>query len=162
MPVEGKYKDIVSEAMLSAAALGLPGVFFPALDMGGMVLIWTTMIGSIASKSGHDVSTNMIAKLVAAAVAGVSAYLLGSKILTWVAVPLILTFPTVGIPAVVGINGFLNGLFTYRLGLTVSQQMSKPGFTKDDFLALTIAVVPGLIHTPSVSEIEEVRSMLMS
>lgn len=162
MPVKVKYKDTVSTAMLSAAALGLPGVFVPALDLGGMAAIWTAMIGSIASKSGHEVSANMIAKLVAAAGAGVSAYLVGSRILTWVAIPLILTFPIAGIPAVAGINGFLNGLFTYRLGLTVSQQMSKPGFTKDDFLALTVAVVPSLIHMPSVSEIEEVRSMLMS
>jgi hypothetical protein len=162
MPVKPKYKDTVSTAMMSAAALGLPGVFVPALDMGGMATIWTAMITSIANKSGHEVSANMVAKLVAAAGAGVSAYLVGSKILTWLAIPLILTFPIAGIPAVAGINGFLNGLFTYRLGLTVSEQMSRPGFTKDDFLALTIAVVPSLIHMPSIGEIEEVRSMLMS
>jgi hypothetical protein len=79
MPVKPKYKDTVSTAMMSAAALGLPGVFVPALDMGGMATIWTAMITSIANKSGHEVSANMVAKLVAAAGAGVSAYLVGSK-----------------------------------------------------------------------------------
>ncbi len=162
MPVHQRDKNIVKTAMVAATGLGIPGIFNPGLDTVGMAGIWTTMVGAIAAKSGHSVSPNMIAKLVGASVAAVSSYLLGSKILTWVATPLILACPIAGVPAAASVNGFLNGLFTYRLGLTVSNQMAKPNLSQDDLLNLCMAIVPHLIYLPNIDEIREVQNLLTS
>ena len=42
------------------------------------------------------------------ALSSVAAYTLGSKILTWAALPLLAAFPLAGIPAVVALNSALN------------------------------------------------------
>lgn len=162
MPVSAEYQGIVKTGVVAAAALGVPGLLNPLLDSGGMTAIWTTMVGAIAVKSGHSIDPALVAKLVGGAFTAVAGYALGSKILTWVATPLILAFPLAGVPAAAGVNSMLNGLFTYRLGLAVSSQMSKPDFTSEDFVDLGLKMSSYLIFLPNADEINEVRQLLYS
>lgn len=160
MALQQRYQGSVKTAVVAAAGLGIPGIFNPALDVAGTAGIWTTMVGALAAQSGHTISPHLIGKLVSAAVSGVSAYMLGSKILTWVATPLILAFPVAGIPAAALVNSLLNGLFTYRLGLGVASEMSRATFTDDDFIQLSYRVARKLTHLPSWEEIEAVRELI--
>lgn len=162
MPIEEKYKDSVKKAMKITGAVGLPGIFIPGLDSTTVGVAWANMIRELAKESGHEIDKGVIAKLVGAALAAVAAYQTGSKILTWIASPLLLAFPVAGIPIAAGVNGALNALFTYRLGLSVSKQLSRTDFTAKDFAGLTFSVGRQLVHLPSHSEIAEVRYVLTS
>jgi hypothetical protein len=119
------------------------------------------MVGALAKKSEHDVDAKLIAKLVAAAAASVAGYQLGSKILTVLAVPLILALPVAGIPAVAGLNSALNALFTYRLGVFASERLSRPNFTGHDFVGLSRDVGVMLIGVPTPSEIAAVKALVL-
>ena len=160
MVLEQKYKNIVKTAMISAGGVGIPGIFNPVVDVAGVTAIWVTMIGAIAMQAGHPMSGHTIAKLASAAASGVSGYLFGSKVLGWLALPLILAFPVAGVPSVIISNVLLNGIFTYRLGLAVSKTFSRPSFTADDFLELAMTIGQVLLSVPSLEEINEVKSLL--
>lgn len=62
-----------------AAWVGIPGIFVPVLDMGGVGVTWTVMTGRIAAKSCKELSPELIARFAAAAVSAVSAYMISSK-----------------------------------------------------------------------------------
>jgi hypothetical protein len=72
------------------------------------------MIGAMAKKSGRDIDFDLISKVTGSAVSGVAGYYFASKLLTVAALPLLAAFPLAGIPAVVGMNGALNAIFTHR------------------------------------------------
>lgn len=161
MPVTEEHKGIVKKAVVSSASLGVPGLLVPAVDTVGVAGVWTTMVGTLAKKSGHKVDAKLIAKLVAAGLASVGGYQLGSKILTWLAVPLILAFPVAGIPAAAGLNGALNALFTYRLGAFVSGQLTRSNFTSQDFVGLSTSMGAFLLGVPTPREIADVKELLL-
>ena len=119
----------VRSATLAAAGLGLPGLFYPGIDEAGMATIWVTMVTAIAKHCDARVSPATVGKMVTAAVSSVAAYTLGSKILTWAAMPILIAFPVAGIPAAAGVNSALNALFTYRLGKECIIRFSEPAFT---------------------------------
>ncbi|MFC7531524.1 hypothetical protein [Actinoplanes sp. GCM10030250] len=146
----------IRKATLAAAGLGVPGLFHPGIDETGMAAIWTSMVTVVARRSGATVSPATITKLVTSALASVAAYTLGSKILTWLALPLIAAFPVAGVPAVVALNSTLNALFTYRLGRDCAQRFSRPGFTARDALD----VGRHLVGLPTVTELADLRDVL--
>jgi hypothetical protein len=146
----------IRKATIAAAGLGVPGLFHPGIDEAGMAAIWTGMVTAIARRSGATVSSAVVAKLVTSALSGVAAYTLGSKVLTWAALPLIAVFPVAGIPAVVALNSTLNALFTYRLGRECARRFSKPGFTARD----AVDVARHLLGLPTIAELGELRRML--
>lgn len=159
--LEEKYYGTVGTAVAAAAGIAVPGLFVPALDMAGVGATWTVMIGSIADKSGQHVSPTSVAKVAAASVSAVSAYMLGSKILTWAATPLILAFPVAGVPAAVAVNAMLNGLFTLRLGIAAASKFSRPDFNALDILEVAASIASVLVKLlPSTKEIQLVKEML--
>ncbi|MFE3696138.1 hypothetical protein ACFXPB_36775 [Streptomyces sp. NPDC059129] len=128
--------------------------------MAGVGATWTVMVGAIADKAGLDLTPAAIAKLVAAGVTAVSGYVLGSKILTWAATPLILAFPVAGVPAAIAVNATLNGLFTLRLGLACASKFSRPDFDTSDVLDLALGIGGFLIKMPTSAELSLVRELL--
>jgi hypothetical protein len=158
--IDKKYHDPIRIAVIAAAGIGVPGIFVPALDMGGIGVIWTTMVGAILAKAGRQVSSATVAKIVAAAVSAVSGYVLGSKILTWLAAPLIVAFPVAGVPAVVALNSMLNGIFTLRLGLACARRFDDPSFTAADVLDLAADISSQLVGLPNGDEIQTIKDIL--
>jgi hypothetical protein len=160
--IDEKYYGTVATAVASAAGVGVVGLFMPALDMAGVGATWTGMVIAIAAKSGHDLNAAAAAKVVAATLSAVSGYALGSKILTWAATPLVLTFPVAGIPSVVAVNAALNGLFTLKLGVATINQFSRPNFNVMDGAQLAVAIVGQLHPIPSMDEVRLVKKMIAS
>lgn len=158
--IDSRYREIVSRGVVAAAGIAIPGIFVPTLDLAGVGTIWTTMIVAIANKSGHEFNGTTVAKLVTSAVSAVSAYVIGSKILTWAATPLILAFPIAGVPAVTALNAALNGLFTLRLGMVCSRHFSRSEFTDQDALLLAAKIGTHLLGWPTHEEIQTVKEFL--
>jgi hypothetical protein len=121
-----------------------------------MGAIWLAMVTAIARKKGAELSAATATKLVAAAVAGVSAYSLGSKILTWSLVLIIHALPFAVIPAALAMNVALNALFTYKLGKTCIERFSNPNLTSREVIAIGARIV----MVPTFSEIGEIKRML--
>ena len=147
--------DAVRVAVRSAAALGLPGIFQPGLDEAGMSAIWLAMVTTIARRQGVEVSATTATKLVAAAVAGVSAYSMGSKVLTWSLILIMHALPFAVIPGAVAMNVALNALFTYKLGTTCIKRFSTPNLTVSE----VIAIGRQIVMLPSLGEIREIKQM---
>jgi hypothetical protein len=158
--IEEKYYDTVSVAVAAAAGIGAPGLLIPGLDMAGVGTTWTVMILGIAKISGHELNAASAAKIATAAIGAVSGYMLGSKILTWAAAPLILTFPVAGVPAAILVNATLNGLFTLKLGCAAAKQLSRPEFNALDIMDLATSIASLLTPVPSSRELQLVREML--
>jgi hypothetical protein len=158
--VDEKYEGIIGGSVVTTAGIAVPGLFVPALDMAGVGATWTVMIGAIAEKSDREISPETVAKLVAAAVSAVSGYVLGSKILTWLAAPLIMAFPVAGVPAAVAVNAALNGLFTLRLGLACVSNFSRPDFNALDLANFIVSLAGLMAKWPSSEEIAFVQKML--
>ncbi|SDH01787.1 protein of unknown function [Sinosporangium album] len=162
MSLDPRYHDIVKRCMITAAGIGGAGVFLPVLDMAGIAAIWTGMVVSIANASGNPMSKATVGKVVSAAVSAVSGYYVGSKILTFLAAPLLIAFPVAGVPAVLAVNVMLNGLFTYRLGKTCAADFSRPDFTAEDLGRLVGRIARLLVKVPLPSEVAEVRRLLFN
>lgn len=160
MPPDPRYREIIKSSMVTAAGIGGAGTFFPVLDMAGIAAIWTGMVVAIAEASGHPTSKATVGKVVAAAVSGVSGYYVGSKILTFLAAPLIVAFPVAGVPAVMATNVMLNGLFTYRLGMACTAHFSRPDFTIEDLGDIALRIAKLLVKFPLPSEVAEIRHLL--
>jgi uncharacterized protein (DUF697 family) len=149
-------EDAIRTAVRAAAGLGVPGLFQPGLDEAGMMTIWTAMVITIAKRQGAELSPATATKLVASAVAGISAYKLGSKILTWTIMLIGSAVPFVTVPAGMAFNVALNALFTYKLGRECTQRFADPTFTKADVLSIGRQ----LVLMPTLSEIGEIRRLL--
>lgn len=157
MPMTVPAPDkMIKTAVVAAAGLGVPGLFLPGLDEGGMTLIWGTMVTTLAHSFGAELSPVIVAKYVAAGLSGVAAYTLGSKVLTWAAAPLLVAVPFAGVPAAVALNSGLNGLFTLRLGRRTHQSFQSPQFTSADLMG----IARHLIGIPLPSEISDLYRML--
>lgn len=148
--------DAIRTATLAAAGLGVPGLFHPGLDEAGMTAIWLTMVTTVAKRCGANLSSATAGKFVTSALSSVAAYSLGSKILTWAAMPVLLSFPVAGIPAAVAMNSVLNGLFTYRLGRECVTRFSDPRFTARD----VVDFGRHLIAFPTFAEVAEIKRVL--
>jgi hypothetical protein len=81
---------------------------------------------------------------------------MGSKILTWVAMPILIAFPVAGIPAAVALNSVLNAFFTYRLGKQCIVRFSDPAFTSRDL----IEIGRHLAALPDFAEITDIKRIL--
>lgn len=71
--VAATSEDAIRTAVRAAAGMGVPGIFSPGLDEAGMTAIWGAMVTTIAKRQGAELSPATAAKLVASALAGVSA-----------------------------------------------------------------------------------------
>jgi hypothetical protein len=158
--IETKYRGIIKTAALAAAGVGGPGVFFPVLDTTAVAGIWTTMVLQIGEASGRGVTAATAAKVAGAAVAACSAYMLGTKVLTFAAMPLVAAFPLAGVPMVTGLNVILNGLFTFRLGRACAHNFERPDFSLDELLETSVNITAMMISVPSGGELRAVKELL--
>jgi hypothetical protein len=157
---DDRYLEPIRAAVIAAAGTGVPVIFVPALDMGGIGVIWTAMIGGIASGAGQQVARPAIARLAAAAVGAASGYVLDSKILTWLAAPLMIAFPVAGVPQAVAVSSMLNGIFTLRLGAACAHRFADPAFTAAGMPGLTAGIGNRLARLPSGDEIKMIKDIL--
>lgn len=158
--VDKRYEDIIFGSVAVAAGVGVGGIFVPTLDMAGIGVTWTAMVLAIADESDLELDGVAVAKLVTSAVGGVSAYVFGSKVLTWLATPLILAYPIAGIPAAIAVNATLNALFTLRLGAACASKFSRPDFKATDLLDVVADIVGLLLKMPKREEIKYVKAIL--
>jgi hypothetical protein len=114
---------------------------------------WTRPVWA---RSGAEISPATAGKFVTSALSSVAAYSLGSKILTWAALPVLAAFPVAGIPAAIGMNAALNALFTYRLGKECVRRFSDPRFTSSDVITLGRL----LVSIPNTSEIRDLKRLI--
>lgn len=155
--IPSKYHDIMKGSVVAAAAVGVPGVFVPGIDVAAMSGIWINMIIQVSEKAGKPLNGDKAAKFVAAIGAGVAGYYAGSKLFTM----LLHAIPGVGTGAAIGINALLNGVYTYRLCNTLVGQFERSTFNGDDLLDLTITIAPMLLPLPSPSEAGEVIVLII-
>jgi len=158
--VEDSYLGPIKTAVVAATGTGIPAVLVPALDAGGIGPIWATMISGIAARAGREICAPDIAGLVTTAVGAVSGYVRGSKILSWLAAPLVIAFPVAGVPPTVAVGAMLNGIFTLRLGRACARRFTDPGFTGLDMADLTAGIGGRLARLPSGEEIKTIKDML--
>jgi uncharacterized protein (DUF697 family) len=151
MALPNSHRDIIIGSSKAAAALGLPSTFAPGLDIVGITGIWSNMVIKIAYKSGHQVDSNFTMKFVQAVAGGLSGYVVGCKVFT----TLLHFIPGVGTLGAMGINGFLNYIFTYRLGKLTAEMFDRPNFNFSDYTSLATKVIMPLIAVPSLHEIRE-------
>lgn len=156
-PPEDAARTAIRTAVRAAAGMGVPGIFSPGLDEAGMTAIWSAMVVTIAKRQGAELSPPTAAKLVASALASVSAYTIGSKILTWAVLLVGSAAPFATWPAAMAFNAALNAVFTYKLGRKCAQRFADPTFSRADVLSIGASLVPVL----SWSEISDIKSMIV-
>jgi hypothetical protein len=158
MAVKAQYREIVRNGTLTAGAAGLPGAFSFGLDVSVMSGIWIAMMIAISSESAHRTDKIFATKLVSGVLAGVAAYVGGSKI----AVGLLHLIPGAGSLAAMGVNSGMNALYTYKFGHAMSNLFDKGNFDEGDVTAAIAAVLTLVACIPSFDEISDFVSMVKS
>ena len=154
--ITGDPEDAIRVAVYAAAGLGVPGLFHPGLDEAGMSAIWITMVTTVAKRCEARLTPATAAKFVTAALSSVAAYSVGSKLLGWAVMGILITVPGIAVPAAMTMNSALNALFTYRLGKECVQRFSRPDFNAAD----AIEFGRRLVMIPGATEIGEIKRLL--
>jgi uncharacterized protein (DUF697 family) len=155
MSLPNSHRNIIIGSAQAAAALGVPSTFAPGLDIVGITGIWSNMLIKIAFKSGHELDSKFTMKFVTSVATGLSGYVVGCKVFT----TLLHFIPGIGTLGAMGINGFLNYIFTYRLGKLIAEMFERSNFSLSDFQSMATKVIMPLIAVPSISELRELADM---
>lgn len=146
-----KFQEIVNRAALKAAGLGIPGSFFPPLDMAGMSYIWIKLIRNLAKASGHKINMIMATKFILSITSGTALYLGGSRLLNM----MLHLIPGAGSITAATTNAAFNWIYTLRLGKLLANQFSQPGFNSS-MLIISASGIAGLIFAlPTSDEISD-------
>jgi uncharacterized protein (DUF697 family) len=156
MAVKKQYRDIVRRATVASGAIGVPGALSFGLDVTAMSGVWVTMILAISDKSKHRVDKVFATKLAAGVLAGVAAYVGGSKI----AMGLLHLIPGAGTLAAMGVNSSLNALFTYKLGHALSNLFDKGEFDDSDVTNAIHALLTLIVGLPTWSEMSDLVALI--
>jgi len=156
MSVKAQYREIVRNGTVSAGAVGVPGAFSFGLDVTAMTTIWGAMMIAIADRSAHRTDKVFVTKVVAGVLAGVGAYVGGTKIATM----LLHLIPGAGTLAAMGVNSGLNALFTYRFGHAISDLFDKGSFSPSDVATAVTTVLTMVACLPHPNEILDFLSIL--
>ena len=154
------YPGPIRAAVIAAAGTGAPVVRVPDLDMQGVGVIWSVMIDGIAATAGHQICPACVAEITGTAVGAASDYAAGSRVLTWLAVPLAIAFPVTGVPARVAVKSMLGAIFTVRLAEECACHFAAPVFTRSHLLELTGRIRGRLARLPHGGEITLVKDLL--
>jgi hypothetical protein len=95
---DGDPGDAIRVAADAATGLGIPGLFDPGLDEAGMGTIWLTMVTMVARRCEARLTPATAAKFVTAALSSVAAYSVGSKILDWAVMGILIAVPGIAVP----------------------------------------------------------------
>ena len=117
-----------------------------------MAGIWGTMVYPIAHKSGHKINKAFAAKLASRVLAGVALYVTGSKLAIY-ALHFILGVGTIG---AMGINSFLNALYTYRMGKACTKLFDKSGAGRSLGVKVSDDILGLIIGLPKLREVKQI------
>jgi uncharacterized protein (DUF697 family) len=149
MAIKQPYREIVGAGSKAAGLIGIPGALSFGFDVTAIGAIWATMILGLANRSNHKADGVFAFKLASGVLAGIGAYVGGSKI----AIGLLNLVPGAGTIAAMGVNGSLNYLFTYKLGHTMSTLFDKGEYDESDLNTLVTTVLTLLVAVPSFDEL---------
>ena len=155
MSIAKQYRPVVGAAAKAAAAIGVPGAFSFGLDVVGMGAIWAGMIREIAQRSNHKIDKHFAKKVAFGVSAGAGAYIGGSKI----AMKLLHLIPGAGTLAAIGVNSFMNFLFTYKLGNGLSKMFDKGTFDDNDVAEAVIVLLGIVAVLPSLGEMHDMYAL---
>ncbi|MFP5265368.1 MAG: hypothetical protein ACLGJB_26070 [Blastocatellia bacterium] len=151
MTNSNQNEEIINRAALKAAGLGVPGSFFPPLDMAGMSYIWIKMMRDLSKASGHKVNFILATKFILSVTSGAAFYLGGSKLLGM----LLHAIPGAGNVTAASTNAAFNWIYTLRLGKLLANQFSQPNFDSNT-LIISASSIAGLIFAiPSSDEVSD-------
>jgi hypothetical protein len=150
----------VHDAVIAAAGTDGPVVRVPDLDMQGIGVIWSAMTDDIALAAGHQIGTACPAEIAGIAVSAASEYVGGSRVLTWIAVPLAIAFPVAGVPAAIAVRSMLSAIFTVRLADECDRHFAVPIFTAGRLPQLTCQIRGRIARLPHGEEITLVKELL--
>jgi uncharacterized protein (DUF697 family) len=154
--IEEKYQEPIRTAVQAALIISPTGVLVPGLSNGAMLGIWTTMIVSIANKSGHQMTPEVAAKLAGTLLSSILLYRLALRVL----IALVRLFPGMGKSAAVLFSTALNTYFTYRLGLAMVKQFDRPDFDVESIIEFSSELVQVIIKRPTADELREIRDLI--
>lgn len=153
-----RYKDIVNQSAGIAAGIGIPGSFFPPLDIAAMSIIWIRMTISLAAESGHRINWFFATKLIYSIVAGSILYVGGSKLIN----ALLHAIPGAGTITAAGANSIFNYVYTNRLGTLLVIQFDSPNFTQKSLFSMTKTIALGVFANISANELTSAYSEMHS
>ena len=156
MAISNKYRSTVRKATLAAGAIGVPGAFSFGADVAAMSTTWIAMIKSIANKSGHAIDNAYAVKLAGAVLAGVGAYVGGSKI----AMKFLHLIPGAGTLAAIGVNSSLNALFTYKMGHALSKTFDQKGLDSSNATEMTCMLLSLVACLPTFHEFNDLYHLM--
>lgn len=158
MAIPVKYRSIVVTATKAAGAAGIPGAFLGPVDVAAMAGIWGVMIYAIAEKSDHGavLNKNTAVTLATSIAEGLALYVGGSKVASY----LLHLIPGVGTVGAVGVNVFMNALYTYRLGSHVAKMFERTTLSTEDLLGSAKIIATALVGLPSMSDAHAVVSII--
>jgi len=137
-----KSKDENAEALIAIAigTTAVAGFFDPTpggIDVPVIIGAWATMLAGMANIYGMDFDRNNFTRVASAGLGSAGMFTLGTKALTW-----ILKMTGFGWIAGGGINAFLNGIFTWRVGRAYQKAFKNKGdLTPEEFFDLLTASI---------------------
>jgi len=154
--ITGDPEDAIRVAVYAAAGLGVPGLFHPGLGRGGNERHLDhdgdhgreKMRGPPDSGHRREVRDRGPVQR--------RGHSVGSKLLGWAVMGILITVPGIAVPAAMTMNSALNALFTYRLGKECVQRFSRPDFNAAD----AIEFGRRLVMIPGATEIGEIKRLL--
>jgi hypothetical protein len=155
MAVKQQYREIVGAASKAAGLVGIPGAFSFGLDVTVVGGIWAGMIVALGAKSNHQIDKTFALKLSTGVLAGVAAYVGGSKI----AMKLLHLIPGAGTLAAIGVNSSLNYLFTYKVGHAISNLFDKGSYDASDVNNLVTTTLTLIVGIPTLGEIGDMMNL---
>lgn len=155
MAIKHKYRNIVGAGTKAAGAIGIPGAFSFGLDVTVMSSIWVTMLIAISKRSNHTMDLAFALKVTSGVLAGVAAYVGGSKL----AMKLLHLIPGIGTLGAIGVNSSLNYLFTYKFGHAISNLFDRGEFDKSDVVAMVSSIMTLVAAIPTLDEARDMVSL---
>lgn len=139
--------EIIKKSTMAAAASGTAGIV--TTDLPILITIWANMISSIAKEHGVEMNKANSVKFITAVVAGTSAILSGTGLLSK-----ILAFTGVCLLLGLGINCLVNAFYTYRLGKAFNAMCADPS-QRTAIQQLSFIIIKQMLIVPKISEIKE-------
>ncbi|WP_020537947.1 hypothetical protein [Lewinella cohaerens] len=151
MALPNHQKSIIKGSSQAAAALAVPGLFVPVVDVAGIAGIWANMLIKVARNSGHELDFQFATKMATSVATGFGAYVAGSKILSYS----IMFIPGIGIFGAMGMNSALNYIFTFKLGKIASGLFERTSFDAADAADIAKMLLLPLLSIPTMGDIRD-------
>ncbi len=146
-----EVREIVKTHMIANAVAAPAGAFIPCLDQGVVSASWIKMFCDIASYYDHRFNSAAVTKIVAAAGSGLGAYMVGSKLMTWLC-----AFVFTGPLGPASVNAALNAYFTRTLGYAMNAALKDEDLNASTLKQIGKSIASYIIPIPSISDIKEV------